>query len=79
MLGIELLAITSVVDFAKSAVAVLVAILAIYLSLRLLGKLAKFVISIVVLVFVIWFLSNSGILGQIISSVKSADLGLFLL
>ena len=76
MFGMEILALGGVVDFAKSAVAVLIAILAIYLSIRLLGKLAKFVITIVVVVFLIWFLSNSGILGQIISSVKSAGLGL---
>ncbi len=79
MLGTEMLALTSVVDFAKSAVAVLIAILAIYLSIRLLGKLAKFVITIIVVVFVIWFLANSGILGQILSGIKSAGLGLSLL
>ena len=72
----NILALEGVVGFAKSAVTVLIAILAIYLSVRLLGKLAKFVIMIVVLVVAIYFLSSTGILGQIKSAL---DLGALLL
>ena len=43
-------------DLAYAALALLVAILAVYLSLRLLGKLAKFAIIAIVAVAVIWFL-----------------------
>ena len=77
MLGIQPLVLTALIDFAKSAVAVLVAVLAIYLAMRLLGKIAKFIVTIVVVVALIWFLSSSGILGQIISTVKSASLDIF--
>ena len=68
----HMLALGGVTEFAKSAIAVLIAILAIYLSIRLLGKLAKFVITIIVFVVVIWFLSNSGILGQLTSALQLA-------
>lgn len=61
------------VDIATSALAILVAVLAIYLAFRLLGKVAKFVVTAVVIVVVAWFLfSNNGALGDIISEVKSA-------
>ena len=43
-------------DLAYSALALLVAVLAIYLAVRLLGKLAKFVIIVVVIAAVAWFL-----------------------
>ena len=43
------------VDIATAALAVLIALLACYLSLRLLGKLAKFLIVIVVIALVAWF------------------------
>ena len=68
----HMLALGGATEFAKSAIAVLIAILAIYLSIRLLGKLAKFVIMIIVFVVVIWFLSNSGILGQLTSALQLA-------
>ena len=59
-------------DIAKSAVALLITVLAIYLAVRLLGKLAKFVITIVVVVFVAWLLlSDNSILGDIISAVRA--------
>ena len=61
-----------IVEFAKSAVAVLIAILAIYLAIRLLGKVAKFVVTIVVVVALFYFLSTSGILGELLSTVKSS-------
>ena len=71
MFGVDLL-----VDIATSAVAVLITVLAIYLAMRLLGKLAKFFITIIVVVFVIWLLvSDSSFLNQIISTVRSAGLG----
>ena len=71
MFGVDLL-----VDIATSAVALLVTVLAIYLAMRLLGKLAKFFITIIVVVFVIWLLlSDSSFLNEIISTVRSAGLG----
>jgi hypothetical protein len=71
MFGVDLL-----VDIATSAVAVLITVLAIYLAMRLLGKLAKFFITIIVVVFVIWLLvSDSSFLNEIISTVRSAGLG----
>ncbi|MBR7111367.1 MAG: hypothetical protein IKC75_00355 [Clostridia bacterium] len=67
-------------EFARSAVVVLIAILAIYLSIRLLGKLAKFVITVVVVVAVGYFLMKSGFLSDVIGQIKSAlDLGAMLL
>ena len=43
------------VEVARGAVAVLIASLAIYLSLRLLGKIAKFVIAVIVIVLIVYF------------------------
>ncbi len=43
-------------DVAYAALALLIAVLAVYLSLRLLGKLAKFVIITIVAAVAIWFL-----------------------
>ncbi|MBR2464577.1 MAG: hypothetical protein IKB41_03995 [Clostridia bacterium] len=71
MFGVDLL-----VDIATSAVAVLITVLAIYLAMRLLGKLAKFFIMIIVVVFLIWlFFSDSSFLSEIISTAKSVGLG----
>ncbi|MBR2311899.1 MAG: hypothetical protein IKA46_01245 [Clostridia bacterium] len=71
MFGVDLL-----VDIATSAVAVLITVLAIYLAIRLLGKLAKFFIMIIVVVFLIWlFFSDSSFLSEIISTAKSVGLG----
>lgn len=42
-------------EIARGALALLVAALAIYLSLRLLGKIAKFVIAVVVIGVVVYF------------------------
>ena len=41
-------------DVAFAALALLVAVLAIYLAIRLLGKLAKFVIILVLIVLAVW-------------------------
>ena len=43
-------------DIAYAALALLVAALAIYLSLRLFGKIAKFLITLVVILLALWFL-----------------------
>ena len=43
-------------EIARSALMLLVAVLAIYLSLRLLGAIAKFVISIVVIAVIVYFI-----------------------
>ncbi|MBR2011259.1 MAG: hypothetical protein IKA06_05905 [Clostridia bacterium] len=67
MFGVDLL-----VDIATSAVAVLVTVLAIYLAIRLLGKLAKFFIMIVVVVFLIWlFFSDNSFLSEVLSVARS--------
>ena len=49
---------------ARGALTILVAVLAIYLALRLLGKIAKFVITIVVIVAVIYIVFFATDLGQ---------------
>lgn len=59
------------VDVAVAAVAVLVAVLAIYLAMRLLGKLAKFVIGVIVVALVLWFVfSDSSFLSDILPTLK---------
>ena len=40
---------------AQGAVALLVAVVAIYLSIKLLGKIAKFIIIVVILALIVWF------------------------
>ena len=56
-------------DIAYAALALLIAVLAIYLSIRLLGKLAKFVIFAAVVVLVLWFLfSEKSILQSLLSA-----------
>ena len=72
MLFGRVLMLGGIVEFAKSAVAVLIAILAIYLAIRLLGKVAKFVVTIVVVVALIYFLSSNGILSDLLGAVKSS-------
>ncbi|MBR6727515.1 MAG: hypothetical protein IKM08_04935 [Clostridia bacterium] len=55
-------------DIAFSAISVLITLIAIYLSVRLLGKLAKFVICIVIIAFLIWlFVSDNSILSTVMS------------
>ena len=54
------------IQLAHGAIALLIAALAIYLSLRLLGKIAKFVIVVVVIAVVLWFvLSDNSILQSV--------------
>ena len=71
MLFGRVLMLSGIVEFAKSAVAVLIAILAIYLAIRLLGKVAKFIVTIVIVVALFYFLSSNGILTGLLSAVKS--------
>ncbi len=52
-------------DMAYAALALLITVLAVYLSFRLLGKLAKFVITVIVVVAVIWFLFSDSSFLQI--------------
>ena len=55
-------------DIASAALAILVAVLACYLALRLLGKLAKFLITVVVIVLVVWFVfSDNSVLSDYIN------------
>ena len=55
------------IQVAHGAVAILVAVLAIYLSLKLLGRIAKFVIGAVVIGLVVWFLLSD---NSILQSIK---------
>ena len=65
------------VDVAVASVAVLVAILAVYLSMRLLGKLAKFVIGVIVVALVLWFVfSDSSFLSDLLPAIGQSA-GLF--
>ena len=60
-------------DLAYAALAVLVAVLAIYLALRLLGKFAKYLITIVLIGLVLWFLfSNHSILQHVMAFLDGA-------
>lgn len=68
------------IDLAYASLAVLVAVLAIYLALRLLGKFAKWLITVVVIVLVLWFLfSNHSILQYLLDALGNlrAQLGGF--
>ena len=61
----------TLVSIAISAVCVLVALVAIYLSLRLLGKIAKFVVAAVVVAFLVWlFVADNSILNMIKDLIK---------
>ena len=61
----------TLVSIAVSAVCVLVALVAIYLSLRLLGKIAKFVVAAVVVAFLVWlFVADNSILNMIKDLIK---------
>ncbi|MBQ9802717.1 MAG: hypothetical protein IJW51_06585 [Clostridia bacterium] len=62
---------------ATGAVAVLVAVLAVYLALRVLGKIAKIVIAVVAFALILWLLfSGRGILNDLL---PLAGLGVSLL
>ena len=54
---------------AHGAVAVLVALLAVYLSLKLLGKIAKFVIGAVLIALVLWFLLSDNSIMQTVKDL----------
>lgn len=63
----QLLFVETVKELATTALAILIAALAIYLGLKLLGKLAKFVIAVVVIVLILWFvLSEHSILAGVL-------------
>ena len=63
-------------DIAYGALALLVALLVIYIALRLLGKFAKFVIILAVIALVLWFiLSDHSILATLIELIKNAKNG----
>ena len=54
-----MLPITLFTDIAYAALALLIAVLALYFVLRLLGKIAKFIVSVIILVAVaavLWFI-----------------------
>ena len=56
------------VDLAVAALAVLITVLACYLALRLLGKIAKFIVIVVLIALAVWFIfSDHSILNGVIS------------
>lgn len=60
------------IQVAKGAIALLIAVVAIYLAIKLLGKIAKFVIVVVIIALILWFvLSNPEILGKIKEGLSS--------
>lgn len=62
---------------AHGAVAVLISLLAIYLSIKLLGKIAKFVIGVILIALVLWFLlSDNSILQTVKDLIPSSSLWL---
>lgn len=57
-----------ITNVAYAALALLVAVVAIYFSVRLLGKLAKFVIILVIVALVLWLIfAENSILRDVIS------------
>ncbi len=51
------------------AIAILIAVLAAYLAIKLLGKIAKYVIIGVVIAFVLWFLFSDHSIVQMMSGL----------
>ena len=52
-------------DIAIALVMILVGVLAVYFALRFLGKVAKIVVSILIVLVVVWILfSNGGVLSE---------------
>ena len=59
-------------QIAFAAMALLVGVLAIYIAIRFLGKLAKFAVVLVVIVLVLWFfLSDNSFLHSLLDGVFS--------
>ena len=58
-------------QLAHGALALLVCVLAIYLSLRLLGRIAKFVITLIVIAAVLWFIFSENSILQSIQGFSS--------
>ena len=59
-------------QLAHGALAILISVLAIYLSLRLLGRIAKFVITLVVIAVVLWFIFSENSILQSIQGFSDA-------
>ena len=56
-------------DIAIALVTVLVAVLGVYFALRFLGKVAKIVVTVIIIAVVAWLLfSNGGILGDLFAA-----------
>ena len=61
-------------ELARGALALLIAALAIYLSLKLLGKIAKFVIIVIIIAVVLYFIFTTDVAQQIKDAVSSLSL-----
>ena len=63
-------------DIAYGALALLVALLVVYIALRLLGRFAKFIITLAVVGLVLFFiLSDHSILGTLMEAIRGAKEG----
>lgn len=60
-------------NLARGAIALLVAAIAIYFTFKLLGKLAKFVITVIIVAAVLWFLFSN---PEIVAYIKQLFAGL---
>lgn len=56
-------------DLAYAAVALLIAVLAIYFALRLFGKIAKFVVIVIVVIVVLWLIFSDHSIIQTVSNL----------
>ena len=63
----------TLIEFARGSIAVLVAALAIYLALRLFGKIAKFIVVVVVILVVLYFAFTTDVLQNLIGAFSAAS------
>ncbi len=56
-------------DIAMALVMILVGVLAVYFALRFLGKVAKIVVSVLIVIVVVWILfSKGGVLSELLEA-----------
>ena len=60
------------IQIARGAIALLIAVVVIYLALKLMGKIAKFVIILVIIALILWFiLSNPDVMQSAKDAISS--------
>ena len=62
----------TLIEVARGSLALLVAAIAIYLSLRLLGKVAKFFITIIVIALILYFAFTTDLLQNVTEALHFA-------